>query len=187
MNMPGRADPAADAAADPMRHLGLPPVVGRRARLLILGSFPGAASLAARQYYAHPRNAFWPIVARLLAEPQLPQWPYRQRLARLRASPIALWDVYASCRRSGSLDSAIEQPLLNDLAGLLARHRQIACAAHNGGESARHAPLLARFGLATVVLPSSSPAYARLSVEAKAERWAELLAPWLHDRGEARR
>jgi hypoxanthine-DNA glycosylase len=85
---------------------GLPPVLSRDVRVLILGSFPGAASLAAGQYYAHPRNHFWPLVAAVTGVP-LPDMPYRRRLVALRASGIGLWDAIVACRRRGSLDGAI--------------------------------------------------------------------------------
>ena len=86
---------------------GLAPVWRADAELLILGSFPGQASLAARQYYAHPRNAFWPLMAALTGESDLAQQPYAARLQRLLHHRIALWDVVDRCVRPGSLDSAI--------------------------------------------------------------------------------
>ena len=93
-------------APAPARKVGLPPVLARDTRVLILGSFPGEASLAAQQYYAHPRNHFWPILAALLTEP-LPELPYRRRLVRLKAHCIGLWDTIVACERRGSLDAAI--------------------------------------------------------------------------------
>ena len=115
---------------------GLPPVIGASTRLVVLGSFPGVASLKAGQYYAHPRNQFWPILSALWGI-ELQAMPYADRLHHMLAHGLGLWDVYASCQREGSLDSAIVQPQRNDLAGLkqLAPHLQ--AVAHNGGESAR--------------------------------------------------
>jgi G:T/U-mismatch repair DNA glycosylase len=91
------------------RLVGLPPVIARGTRLVVLGSFPGVASLQVGQYYAHPRNQFWPLLSQLLGEP-LPALPYRECVARLRDRGAGLWDVYASCRREGSLDSASRPP-----------------------------------------------------------------------------
>jgi hypoxanthine-DNA glycosylase len=119
------------------RLVGLPPVIARGTRLVVLGSFPGVASLQVGQYYAHPRNQFWPLLSQLLGEP-LPALPYRECVARLRDRGAGLWDVYASCRREGSLDSAIEAAQLNDVASLRRRGPGMRAVAHNGGESARH-------------------------------------------------
>ncbi len=152
------------------RLVGLPPVIARGTRLVILGSFPGVASLQAQQYYAHPRNQFWPLVGALLGEP-LPAMPYRERLARLRERGVGLWDVYAACRREGSLDSAIEDAELNDLASLRRRAPGLAGVAHNGGESARHRRATESLGLPVWRLPSSSPANASWSFERKRAAW----------------
>jgi hypoxanthine-DNA glycosylase len=149
---------------------GLPPVVGRHTRLVLLGSFPGAASLAAGQYYAHPRNQFWPLLAALLGEELVPL-SYAQRLQRLRVHGLGLWDVIAECRRDGSLDSAIRDARYNDLASLRRRAPQLVAVAHNGGESARAMPLTAALGLAVYRLPSSSPANASWSFERKLAAW----------------
>src|SRR5512144_1422700 len=88
------------------RKHGLAPVLGRDARVLILGSFPGEASLAAQQYYAHPRNHFWPLVGSVIGEAVVAM-RYRKRLAALRRHRIGLWDVIVACERRGSLDGAI--------------------------------------------------------------------------------
>jgi hypoxanthine-DNA glycosylase len=149
---------------------GLPPVVGRHTRLVLLGSFPGAASLAAGQYYAHPRNQFWPLLSSLLGEELVPL-AYAQRLQRLRVHGLGLWDVIAECRRDGSLDSAIRDARYNDLASLRRRAPQLVAVAHNGGESARAMPLTAALGLAVYRLPSSSPANASWSFERKLAAW----------------
>lgn len=78
---------------------GLPPVIARNTRLVVLGSFPSAASLAAAQYYAHPRNHFWPLLGAIWSI-DLAAMPYRQRLAVLRERGLGVWDVYASCHLS---------------------------------------------------------------------------------------
>jgi hypoxanthine-DNA glycosylase len=152
------------------RLLGLPPVAGRDARLLVLGSFPGAASLAAQQYYAHPRNQFWPILAALW-KVDLLALTYASRIAEVRRRGLAVWDVYAACRREGSLDSAIEQAEPNDLAGLAARLPRLTAIAHNGGESARAMRVTRALGLPVHRLPSTSPANASWSFERKLVAW----------------
>ncbi len=152
---------------------GLPPVMARQTRLLLLGSFPGAASLAAAEYYAHPRNQFWPLLSALWHEDLL-ALRYAQRLQRLRARGLGLWDVYAACRREGSLDSAIRDARLNDLAGLRRRAPGLRAVAHNGGESARAMRITARLGLPVFRLPSTSPANASWSFERKLAAWREV-------------
>jgi double-stranded uracil-DNA glycosylase len=154
------------------------PVAGPDARLLILGSMPGAASLGAQQYYAHPRNAFWPIMGAVLGfDPAL---PYPARLAVLQAGGVALWDVLAACRRVGSLDAAIEADSIepNDFAGFLARQPAIVRIAFNGGAAEtlfrRHVlPQLdapAR-QIERIRLPSTSPAHAGLRFDDKLAAW----------------
>jgi hypoxanthine-DNA glycosylase len=154
---------------------GLPPVAGRNARLLVLGSFPGVASLAAQQYYAHPRNHFWPILGALWRIDLL-ALPYARRVAEVRRRGLAVWDVYAACRREGSLDSAIEHAAPNDLAGLAARLPRLAAIAHNGGESARAMRITRALGLPVHRLPSTSPANASWSFERKLAAWREVFA-----------
>jgi hypoxanthine-DNA glycosylase len=145
-------------------------VIARSSRLVILGSFPGEASLRAGQYYGHPRNHFWPLLSAIWGI-DLVARPYAQRLAELRARGLGLWDVYASCRRDGSLDQAIEDAEPNDLASLRRRAPHLELVAHNGGESARSAALLHALGLATLRLPSSSPANASWTFERKLAAW----------------
>ena len=147
---------------------GLAPVAPRHARLLVLGSFPGVASLAEQQYYAHPRNHFWPILSALWGV-ELASYP--QRIAEARRRGLAIWDVYAACRREGSLDSAIEAARPNDLAGLVRRLPQLRAIAHNGGESARSMRLTRTLGLPVHRLPSTSPANASWSFERKLQAW----------------
>lgn len=157
------------------RLLGLPPVIARQTRLVVLGSFPGVASLQAGQYYAHPRNHFWPILSALWGL-DLVALPYAQRLDAIRARGLGLWDVYAACRREGSLDSAIEAAEPNDLASLKRRAPGLRGVAHNGGESARAMKVTAALGLPVWRLPSTSPANASWSFERKQAAWAEVFA-----------
>ncbi len=152
------------------------PLAPAGARLLILGSMPGAASLAAGQYYAHPRNAFWPILGALCHFPA--DAPYAARVAALQAAGVAVWDVLQSCVRPGSLDTAIERSseVANDIVGLLARHPGIRRIGFNGGtaEAAfrRHVPAAAVAGLQLLRLPSTSPANASWSFERKLAAWS---------------
>ncbi len=153
---------------------GLAPVVAPGARLLVLGSFPSVASLAAQQYYAHPRNHFWPILSALWGV-DLTAMPYARRLDEVCRRSLAIWDVYAACRREGSLDSAIEDARLNDLAGLVARTPTLRAIAHNGGESARAMRLTRTLGVPVMRLPSTSPTNASWSFERKLAAWREAL------------
>ena len=152
----------------------LGPVVGRETRLVILGSFPGEASLAAQQYYAHPRNHFWRILSGIWGE-DLVSLPYPARLDALRARRVGLWDVYASCNRQGSLDSAIRDAVPNPLGRLLEAAPSLVAVAHNGGESARSMKLTRALGVAVHRLPSSSPANASWSLARKIDAWRVVL------------
>lgn len=153
---------------------GLPPVIAPHTRLIVLGSFPSVASLQAQQYYAHPRNHFWPILSALWGL-DLRALPYPERLAAVRRHGLGIWDVYAACRREGSLDSAIEDAQLNDLASLRQRAPQLVAIAHNGGESARAMKHTRALGLPVLRLPSTSPANASWSFERKLAAWGEAL------------
>ena len=149
---------------------GLGPQVSRETRLVVLGSFPGAASLAAQQYYAHPRNQFWPLLGAIWSI-DLPAMPYAQRIAQMLDRGLGLWDIYASCRREGSLDSSILDARLNDLHGLGRRAPGLRAVAHNGGESARAMRITATLGVPVLRLPSTSPANASWSFERKLQAW----------------
>lgn len=149
---------------------GLAPVIAPRARLVVLGSFPGAASLAAQQYYAHPRNHFWPILSAIWGV-DLVRLPYAKRLAEVRRRGLGIWDVYAACRREGSLDSAIQAAEPNDLAGLARIAPGLRAVAHNGGESARSMAITRTLGVDVLRLPSTSPANASWSFERKLDAW----------------
>ena len=111
----GDGAPQQSRATPPLQ--GLAAVAGPRTRLLLLGSFPGVASLVAQQYYGHPRNQFWPLLSAIW-QTDLTGLPYADRLRALQERGLGLWDVYASCRRQGSLDSAIRDAVPNDLPAL---------------------------------------------------------------------
>lgn len=161
------------------RLVGLAPVFDEQARLLVLGSFPGAASLQAAQYYAHPRNAFWPVMGALLGE-DLQALPYAERLSALRRHRVALWDAVATCRREGSLDAAIEDAEPADLAELVARLPRLRAIACNGALAHKQTLLaLGRPELPVLRLPSTSPAHAGLGPAAKAAAWRAALAAYL--------
>lgn len=163
------------AGSPPGWETGLPPVLGPHTRLLVLGSFPGQASLQAQQYYAHPRNQFWPLLGALWGL-DLRAMPYPQRLQALLEHGLGLWDLYARCRRQGSLDSAIVQAEPNPLHTLRQRAPALQAVAHNGAESARGARELAALGYTVLRLPSTSPANASWSFERKRAAWAEAFA-----------
>lgn len=152
---------------------GLAPVIDSHTRILILGSFPGEASLKAQQYYAHPRNALWPILSALTGE-QLAALPYVERLPRLLAHGFGLWDVLGACERKGSLDSAIRKPAANDFERLRELCPVLETVGFNGQTSGKFAAQFSAQGYRTVVLPSTSPAYAALSFAEKLAEWRRL-------------
>jgi double-stranded uracil-DNA glycosylase len=151
--------------------------------VLILGSVPGVKSLQTLEYYAHPRNAFWEIMEALCGAAR--GCPYEARLERLQDARIAVWDVLHSAERQGSLDSAIQHAVPNDLAGLLEACPSVELIALNGSYAGatfkRYArtTLEPRAKLRTVTLPSTSPANARVSVQRKTEVWRNALEPVL--------
>ena len=150
---------------------GFGPIVPDGARLLILGTMPSVQSLRDAFYYAHPRNAFWPIMARLLGEELPPDADGRRDL--LLRHRIALWDVCRSCVREGSLDSSIRRPIANDFAGLWPRLPALGRVLFNGAAAQG---LFTRLGCAlpdgcaALRMPSTSPAYT-LNIAEKEARW----------------
>ena len=165
------------AAAVTARQRGLPPIVDERTRVLVLGSFPGVASLAARQYYAHPRNHFWPIVAAIVGEP-LVEMPYAKRLQRLAAWRIGVWDIIVACQRRGSSDAAIRNAERGSVARIGRVAKSLALVCFNGNTAATARPVWQAAGYETLALPSTSPAYTRPLSEKLAawraiERWLD--------------
>ncbi|WP_321489436.1 DNA-deoxyinosine glycosylase [uncultured Hyphomonas sp.] len=156
---------------------GFDPIAAPDAQILILGSMPGVASLEADQYYAHARNAFWPIMGELFGAG--PEIPYAERKTILMANGIAVWDVLKFCRREGSLDADIRAELPNDFAAFFAGHPRVRRIGLNGGKATKifqkfaeaHAPAAA----VATRLPSTSPAYAAMSFARKCELWRQAL------------
>lgn len=179
----GRGGGDADGGRAPARVESLPPrePPPGQARILILGSMPGIASLRARQYYAHPRNRFWPVMEALFGVPF--SLAYEDRVAALNAQGVALWDVLRACERPGSLDSRIVRgsEVPNDIGALLDRHPQLRVIALNGG-AAREAlrrsvvPALgARLEAVRVLgLPSTSAANAAVGFAGLLDVWAAM-------------
>ena len=165
-----------------VRIQGLPPIADRYARVLILGSMPGEASLAAGEYYAFRHNQFWRIAGEICGF--APDAPYARRKSALKKARIALWDVLESCVRPGSLDSAIrgDSMRVNEFVAFLAAHRDIRWVCFNGrkAESAwrRHvAPTLPKTRrLEYRLLPSTSPAHAGMGYLAKLRVWRSAIA-----------
>ena len=166
---------------------GFPPVFDARAKVLILGSLPGDESLRRREYYGHPRNQFWALLGAVFGQ-NLGRCEYQRKCAFLLRERIALWDVLQAAERHGSLDTAIRKERPNDLPtliGELPRLRAVGC---NGGKA--HQSFRRHFGawlnespreISLVRLPSSSPAYAAMPLEAKVWRWQQFLEAALAD------
>jgi hypoxanthine-DNA glycosylase len=150
------------------------PIVDARSRLLVLGTLPGEESLQRAEYYAHPRNLFWPILFALFDA--APPAGYALRLDFAAARGIALWDVCAAGRREASADATIRGERPNAIADLLDRHPLIRAVAFNGSGAERLCDrhFARRPGLSYLSLPSTSPAHARLDLAAKLARWQAL-------------
>ncbi len=157
------------------RLQGLKPHVAADAKLLVLGSFPGVASLQAQQYYGHPRNQLWRLLGESLGLP-LAQADYESRLQLLLENQVGLWDVITETQRHGSLDSNIRDPLASDLLTLLAGLPALRTIAFNGGTAARIGlrqlgPLAGQYRI--FILPSSSPAFT-LAYAGKLAQWRQI-------------
>ena len=165
------------------RDTGFAPLGSDDAHTLVLGTLPGQASLARREYYAHPKNAFWPIMGALFGFDAAA--PYEARVAALGRARVAVWDVCRAATRPGSLDSALVAGSIvpNDFPAFFKKHPKIVRVAFNGAKAASLyarlvAPALAPSfaALTRLELPSTSPAHARLDRAQKAQRWAVLKA-----------
>jgi double-stranded uracil-DNA glycosylase len=158
--------------------VGLPPVARSDARLFVLGSLPGDASLAARRYYAHPTNQFWRLLGRAIGE-ELHALSYEGRLERLAERRVGLWDVIASAARSGSLDQAIRLAEHNRIQHLLQDFPELGAIAFNGSAAAAIGrKLIGETQITLIDLPSSSAANTRTFAE-KAEAWS-ILGAFVH-------
>lgn len=160
----------------------LAPLLTTDTRVLVLGSMPGNASLAKQQYYAHPQNVFWPIMAELFGFSA--GLSYQERTLQLMAQGVGIWDVLHSCERQGSLDSAIRAELANDFSQLLCANPTIRCLVFNGNKAATSfrkqvLPNLSDTECPTLlVMPSTSPAYAAMSFASKLSQW-QAIKDWL--------
>ena len=154
-----------------MKKYSFSPISHSDATVLILGTMPSEQSLAANQYYGHPRNAFWKILFCVFETPF--STDYEQRKNVLLENRIALWDVLEACVREGSLDSAIEQEVPNDFDSFLKAHPNIRHIYFNGQKAAKyfkqHVAVSDTYQLLT--LPSTSPANAGMSFEKKLLKW----------------
>ena len=168
-----RAGSNRSASAAPAKR-SFPPIVDGRAYVLVLGTLPGEESLRRGEYYAHPRNLFWPIVFALFGEG--PALNYAERLDFVAAHRIALWDVCEIGEREASADATIRRERPNAIDRLLDEHALIHAVAFNGTAARRlyerHFP--PRPGLVYLALPSTSPAHARIDFAGKLARWAAL-------------
>ena len=157
-----------------MRKSAFPPIVTPDTRVLILGSLPGEASLAAGRYYAHPQNQFWRLIGGVIGG-ELQELEYNERLAALREAGVGLWDTVASALRTGSLDAELREVEAAALSDLIATLPELRAVGFNGATSARLGrKALGDTSLKLIDLPSSSPAYAAMPFSAKAQIWGRL-------------
>ena len=161
-----------DRAEEPIRKTAFDPVVRPDTRVLVLGSLPGDASLAASQYYAHPRNQFWPIAGGIIGG-DLTSLAYPERLSALLDAGIGLWDTVASARRSGSLDAAMRDVKAAELCELVGRLPQLRAVAFNGSMASRtgRSQLGNTMPFAMLDMPSTSPAYCAVTIAEKQLQW----------------
>jgi double-stranded uracil-DNA glycosylase len=155
---------------------GLLPVHGKSVEVLVLGSFPSRQSLLKKEYYGNPQNHFWRIIEALFNIDR--HLSYDLRILHLTEYGIALWDVLSSCNRNGSADVQIRQPVFNDLDGFLRVHPAIRVVALNGNTAGRYYhQMTISTQVPTVILPSTSPANARVSLPEKVSAWSVIRTP----------
>lgn len=162
-----------------MPSQGFAPIANEHAKVLVLGTLPGQASLIAGEYYAHPRNGFWRIIGDLFGLP--PDLPYRDRTGHLVSAGVALWDVCEAAYRLGSLDTAIKSTsvVANDFDSFFRKHRGLRLICFNGSKAANlyrrvvlpklHEPLKS---IRCETLPSTSPANASIPYQEKLWQWS---------------
>jgi len=152
------------------------PIIDDNSRVLILGSMPGKISLEKGEYYAHSRNTFWKLIYSIFGAQ--PDQTYEEKKSFLKLRKIALWDVIKECYRSGSSDSKIINPIINDFEGLLARNPNIRYILFNGKKAEslfkRNVVNIAKYQIILFTLPSSSPANASISLNNKMETWNQI-------------
>jgi hypoxanthine-DNA glycosylase len=157
-----------------MKSVSFPPIIASNCRILILGTMPGILSLKNHQYYAHPRNHFWPIMKKLF----MPECPndYKELINLLLDNNLGLWDTLWNCQRQGSADSGITEEIPNNINALLSKYSTIQHIAFNGQYAEK---FYKKFNqkkqcISYYSLPSTSPANARYSYEQKLEKWQVL-------------
>lgn len=153
------------------------PSINDFSTILILGSMPGVKSLEQEQYYAHPQNRFWKVMAILCNTPELPYMDYPAKLAILLDNKIALWDTIKYCERDGSLDSKIEKEIPNNISSLIKKYPNIKTICLNGNKSysmfKKHFPQMLQ-SYNCINLPSTSPANARYRMEDLVKEWKRI-------------
>ena len=159
--------------------VGFPPNINEQCKLIILGSMPSVASLNAGQYYAHPQNRFWPMMAAILEGKEAPR-DYDGRIAMLMKHNIALWDAISTCDRDGSLDSAIKNERYTDISGLLEKFPSIKTILCNGNKSFAcfkrgNKKILTRADIVVKAMPSTSPANAKWRLPMLIDVWSEAI------------
>ena len=157
--------------------LGFPAVINNATHTLILGSFPGVASLSAQQYYAFPQNQFWRLLSEVL-DTDLVRLNYADKLQGLLEHGIGLWDVFEACVRRGSLDSAIKRGKMNDFKTLQTTYPNLKKLCFNGKTAGKIESDLRHMGYQTLQLPSSSPAYAQMRFADKLSQWQQILSKY---------